>query len=40
MLFSFDTVLVDFSVERRAADAQQFGRFGDTVLGSLERLQD
>ena len=37
---AFDVVLFDFSVEGGAADAEEFGGFGDVVAGAVEGFGD
>lgn len=39
-LFSFDSVVVNFSIECGTADTQQFRRFGDVVAGALQCIDD
>src|SRR4051812_33695378 len=39
-LFAFDPVLLDLAIQRRPAQAEQAGRFGNVAVGALEGLLD
>ena len=39
-LLAFNTVFFNFSIERRAADAQQFGCLGNVIAGAFKSIDD